>query len=62
MKFGISVLGGDLMDGQVTAGVTNTISMGISANASVSADGTASAGYCYWADYVYNVFLRAEMS
>ena len=50
------------MKGQVTAGVTNTISLGISADASVDKDGNASAGFCYWADYVYNVFLSAEMS
>ncbi|KAJ5907344.1 hypothetical protein N7495_000026 [Penicillium taxi] len=43
VRFGISVLGGDLMSGYVTAGLNNTIRMGISAQASYS-NGTTSAG------------------
>ncbi|RDH30342.1 hypothetical protein BDQ94DRAFT_161391 [Aspergillus welwitschiae] len=61
VRFGVSVLGGDLMSGYVTAGISNTINLGISAEASYSGDG-ASAGFCYWADYVYSIFLRADMS
>jgi hypothetical protein len=62
VKFGISVLGGQLMSGYVTAGVDNTISLGMSASASASVDGSVSAGFCYWADYVYSVFVRADIS
>ncbi|GLA42688.1 hypothetical protein AnigIFM63309_011235 [Aspergillus niger] len=61
VRFGVSVLGGDLMSGYVTAGISNTINLGISAEASYSGDGT-SAGFCYWADYVYSIFLRADMT
>ncbi|PYH81931.1 hypothetical protein BO82DRAFT_414323 [Aspergillus uvarum CBS 121591] len=61
VRFGISVLGGDLMSGYVTAGLNNTINLGISAEASYSG-GTSSAGFCYWADYVYSLFIRADMS
>jgi hypothetical protein len=50
------------MTGQVTAGISNTVSLGINATASVSGDASGSAGYCYWADYVYTIFLRADMS
>lgn len=50
------------MSGQVTAGVANTVSLGINASTSVSQDGSASAGFCYWADFVYEIFLRADMS
>ncbi|PYI35208.1 hypothetical protein BP00DRAFT_412436 [Aspergillus indologenus CBS 114.80] len=60
-RFGISVLGGDLMSSYVTAGLNNTINLGISAEASYSG-GTSSAGFCYWADYVYSLFIRADMS
>lgn len=49
------------MSGYVTAGISNTINLGISAEASYSGD-EASAGFCYWADYVYSIFLRADMS
>ncbi|RMJ27114.1 Glycosyl hydrolases family 18 [Aspergillus sp. HF37] len=62
VKFGVSVLGGNLMSGYVTAGVANTVSLGVSASASTSSDESASADFCYWADYVYSVFLRADMS
>ncbi|KAJ5918124.1 hypothetical protein N7454_010499 [Penicillium verhagenii] len=61
VRFGISVLGGDLMSGYVTAGLNNTIELGISAQASYS-EGTTSAGFCYWADYVYSLFIKADMS
>jgi hypothetical protein len=62
VKFGVSVLGGDLMSGYVTAGIKNTISMGITASATAALDGSASAEFCYWADYVYSIFLSADMS
>uniref|UniRef100_A0A093VIR1 chitinase n=2 Tax=Talaromyces marneffei PM1 TaxID=1077442 RepID=A0A093VIR1_TALMA len=62
VKFGISVLGGSLMSGYVTAGVDNTVSLGINASASVSYDGTTSAGFCYWADYIYSFFVSADVS
>ncbi|KAL4924010.1 uncharacterized protein BDV17DRAFT_295821 [Aspergillus undulatus] len=62
VKFGMSVLGGSLMSGYVTAGVDNTISLGVSATASASGDGSAGIGFCYWADYVYSVFIRADVS
>ncbi|KAJ5705359.1 hypothetical protein N7536_001048 [Penicillium majusculum] len=62
VRFGISVLGGDLMSGQVTAGIDNTISMGINATAHVDKDGNTGAGFCYWADFVYTIFLRADMN
>ncbi|OBT62696.1 hypothetical protein VE03_07107 [Pseudogymnoascus sp. 23342-1-I1] len=55
VKFGISILGGKLMEGYVTAGVTNTVTMGISAS-------TTTADVCYWADYTYSVFLNADLS
>jgi hypothetical protein len=50
------------MSGYVTAGVDNTVSLGVSASVSASSDGDASAGFCYWADYDYSVFIRAEVS
>ncbi|KUI70319.1 Chitotriosidase-1 [Cytospora mali] len=62
VKFGISVLSGSLMEGYVTAGVTNTVSLGVNATASANIDGELQAGYCYWADYVYSVFLSADVS
>lgn len=62
VRFGISVLGGGLMSGYVTAGLTNTVSMGMNASAEVSGDGSTSAGFCYWADYLYSLFLRADIS
>nr|WBV74231.1 putative chitinase [Pestalotiopsis kenyana] len=62
VKFGISVLGGTLMEGYVTAGVTNTVNLGVSASASASTDGSASAEFCYWADYEYSVFIGADIS
>jgi hypothetical protein len=62
VKFGISVLGDTLMSGYVTAGVANTITLGLSASATASSTGEASAGFCYWADYVYSVFLSADVS
>jgi hypothetical protein len=49
------------MSGQVTAGIDNTISMGINATAHVDKDGKTGAGFCYWADFVYTIFLRADM-
>ncbi|KAL4954842.1 hypothetical protein BDW69DRAFT_193734 [Aspergillus filifer] len=52
VKFGISVLGGKLMDGYVTAGVENTVSL----------SSGSSAEFCYWADYDYSVFLQANAS
>lgn len=62
VKFGISVLGDALMSGYVTAGVANTITLGLSAGASVSSTTGATAEFCYWADYVYSVFLSADVS
>ncbi|KAL7651280.1 hypothetical protein ACMYSQ_011013 [Aspergillus niger] len=62
VKFGISVLGGDLMSGYVTAGMTNTIQLGVNAKASISGDGSTSAGFCYWADFIYSIFIQAETS
>lgn len=50
------------MSGYVTAGVDNTVSLGINASASVSYDGTTSAGFCYWADYIYSFFVSADVS
>lgn len=50
------------MSGYVTAGVDNTLSMGVNASASVSGDGSSGAGFCYWADYIYSVFVRADAS
>ncbi|KAJ5658730.1 CAZyme family GH18, partial [Penicillium longicatenatum] len=61
VKFGISVLGGNLMDGYVTAGVSNTVSLGVSATASTGLQGSA-AEFCYWADYIYSLFLQADVS
>ncbi|KAJ5204380.1 bacteriodes thetaiotaomicron symbiotic chitinase, partial [Penicillium cinerascens] len=62
VKFGISVLGGDLMSGYVTTAVDNIVSLGVNASASVSYDGTSSAGFCYWADYIYSFFVSADVS
>ncbi|KAH6655949.1 hypothetical protein BKA67DRAFT_675964 [Truncatella angustata] len=62
VKFGISVLGGTLMEGYVTAGVTNTIEMGVSASTSASTSGDVSAEFCYWADYTYKMFISADVS
>ncbi|KAJ5712178.1 hypothetical protein N7488_006334 [Penicillium malachiteum] len=62
VRFGISVLGGQLMSGYVTAGVTNVVTLGVNASATVDMNGAASAGFCYWADYEYKIFLRADMS
>ncbi|KAK9413532.1 hypothetical protein SUNI508_11854 [Seiridium unicorne] len=62
VKFGISVLGGQLMEGYVKAGITNTIEMGISASASTSTSGDSSAEFCYWADYSYRLFIAADIS
>ncbi|GLA58752.1 hypothetical protein AtubIFM54640_008854 [Aspergillus tubingensis] len=62
VKFGISVLGGNLMSGYVTAGMTNTIQLGVNASASISGDGSTSAGFCYWADFIYSIFIEAETS
>ncbi|KUI54694.1 hypothetical protein VP1G_02085 [Cytospora mali] len=62
VKFGNSVLRGALMEGYVTAGVTNTVSLGVNATASANIDGELQARYCYWADYVYSVFLSADVS
>lgn len=60
-RFGISVLGGTLMSGYVTAGLKNTISVGFNATASASSDGSASAGFCYWADFIYDLYVKADM-
>ncbi|KAL4976408.1 glycosyl hydrolases family 18-domain-containing protein [Aspergillus desertorum] len=62
VKFGISVLGGKLMDGYLTAGVENTVSLGVSASASTGLSSGSSAEFCYWADYDYSVFLQANAS
>ncbi|KAJ5094625.1 CAZyme family GH18, partial [Penicillium angulare] len=62
VKFGISVLNGKLMDGHLTAGVENTISLGVSASASTGLSSGSSAEFCYWADYDYSVFLQANAS
>ena len=62
VKFGISVLGGSLMEGYVTAGLSNTVSLGVSATASADIGGDLEAGFCYWADYDYSVFLSADVS
>lgn len=62
VKFGISVLSGKLMEGYVTAGVENTLSLGVSASASTGLSSGSSAGFCYWADYDYSVFLQANAS
>jgi hypothetical protein len=43
------------MSGYVTAGVTNTVTLGVSAS-------TTTADVCYWADYEYSVFLDANVS
>ncbi|OKL57184.1 hypothetical protein UA08_07332 [Talaromyces atroroseus] len=53
---------GDLMSGYVTAGLTNTLTFGVSANATASLDSSLTAGFCYWADYVHSIFVRADMS
>ena len=48
------------MSGYVAAGINNTLTLGVSAEASASSDGTTNAGFCYWADYVYSIFVSAE--
>jgi len=53
VRFGISVLGGKLSGGFVTAGVENTISVGF--------DSSSTTGFCYWADYLYSLFVQAEV-
>jgi hypothetical protein len=62
VKFGISVLGGTLMEGYVTTGVSNIFEMGISASASTSISGDSTAEFCYWADYYYSLFISADVS
>ncbi|KAJ5653046.1 hypothetical protein N7490_000049 [Penicillium lividum] len=62
VRFGISVLRGDLISGYVTAGIANTIKLGLNATASVSGDGSTSAGFCYWADFVYSIFIQVNTS
>lgn len=62
MKFGISVLGGKLMDGHVTAGVENNHQFGVSAEASTSILNGSSTEFCYWADYNYSLFLQTAAS
>ena len=53
VRFGISVLGGKLSGGFVTAGVENTMSIGF--------ESSSNTGFCYWADYLYNLFVQAEV-
>lgn len=53
VRFGISVLGGKLSGGFVTAGVENIISVGF--------DSSSTTGFCYWADYLYSLFVQAEV-
>lgn len=43
------------MSGYVTAGVTNTVTLGLSAS-------TTTQDVCYWADYQYSVFINADVS
>lgn len=50
------------MEGYVTAGLTNTIEMGVSASSSASTSGDVSAEFCYWADYTYKMFIAADIS
>lgn len=50
------------MEGYVTAGLTNTVEMGVSATASASTSGDSSAEFCYWADYTYKLFISADIS
>lgn len=49
------------MNGYVTAGVSNTITLGLSAGAAIDTT-EATAEFCYWADYIYSVFLSADVS
>ncbi|KAJ8130004.1 hypothetical protein O1611_g3626 [Lasiodiplodia mahajangana] len=58
VRFGITVLAGQLMEGTVKAGVTNTFTLGFSASASSSGN----AEFCYWADYLYSLFVGADVS
>ncbi|KAJ5672187.1 hypothetical protein N7507_001314 [Penicillium longicatenatum] len=48
--------------GNLASGITNTIKLGVNATASVSGDGSTSAGFCYWADFVYSIFIQANAS
>ena len=49
------------MSGYVTAGMSNTITLGLSAGGTIGTT-EATAEFCYWADYVYSVFLSADVS
>ncbi|KAF3941633.1 hypothetical protein ABW19_dt0210410 [Dactylella cylindrospora] len=63
LSFGIEALGGKLMKGDVILGVDNTIDLGVSAAGSADAvEGGAGAAFCIWADYIYRVFVEAEVS
>ncbi|KAF3172085.1 hypothetical protein TWF106_000530 [Orbilia oligospora] len=63
LSFGIEALGGKLMKGDVILGVDNTIDLGVSAAGSADAvSGGAGAAFCIWADYIYRVFVEAEVS
>ncbi|OJJ36372.1 hypothetical protein ASPWEDRAFT_108842 [Aspergillus wentii DTO 134E9] len=62
VRFGISVLGGKLSGGFVTAGVENTISVGFDSSTTTStSSGSSSDSFCYWADYLYSLFVQAEV-
>ncbi|KAF3935447.1 hypothetical protein ABW20_dc0106965 [Dactylellina cionopaga] len=63
LSFGVEALGGKLMKGDIILGVDNTIDLGVSAAGSADAiEGGAGAAFCIWADYVYRVFVDAEVS
>lgn len=49
VRFSISVLRGNLISGNITAGITNTIQLGVSASSSITGNSLTSTGFCYWA-------------
>lgn len=59
-SFGVEVLGGKLMKGDLSMGLKNTLTLGVSASGWTGTDGTG-AEVCVWADYNYDLFVRGTM-
>ncbi|KAF8449898.1 hypothetical protein BDZ91DRAFT_702718 [Kalaharituber pfeilii] len=59
--FGIDILNGALMKGDLSLGLANTLTLGVSAEGWAGTGG-AGAELCYWADYNYDFFIRGEMT
>lgn len=59
-SFGIEVLSGKLMRGDISMGLTNNLTLGISADGWTGTSGTG-AQLCYWANYNYDLFIRGKI-